>query len=74
MNPVQAMSTLLMVAEAAKRERGAELTKDIVPQTPKPPKFNAPRNALCPCGSQKKFKKCCFLTYNIPKLTDETES
>jgi uncharacterized protein YecA (UPF0149 family) len=27
--------------------------------TPRKPKFEARRNALCPCGSGKKFKACC---------------
>jgi hypothetical protein len=24
------------------------------------------RNETCPCGSGKKFKRCCFIEYNLP--------
>jgi len=29
-------------------------------QTPTVPLYNCGRNELCPCGSGKKYKKCCI--------------
>jgi SWIM/SEC-C metal-binding protein len=45
--------------EPDKPEDLSDLKKLLQPPEKKQPRLKIGRNELCPCGSQKKFKKCC---------------
>lgn len=36
-----------------------------------PPAMKVNRNDSCPCGSGKKYKKCCYLHPNVPRSTNK---
>ena len=60
----QSMDNASNEAAVAMRELNAALIEMKIPPTPKqmsrrPPKVG--RNEPCPCGSGKKFKKCCYM-------------
>ena len=56
--------TVKAISEAIKNEVdiSEEFEKKEVPRaTPVVPRNKIGRNQPCPCGSQKKYKKCCLL-------------
>ncbi|MEN8134456.1 MAG: UPF0149 family protein [Thermodesulfobacteriota bacterium] len=61
----RAVETLLAHASKLEEERRAKISsyRPALPQTRTTPKIG--RNEPCPCGSGKKFKKCCLLDKKI---------
>ena len=54
-------------SDAAKRDRARQIAREVAGVEPRPPRLPAVnpfkgvgRNDPCPCGSGKKFKKCCL--------------
>lgn len=56
--PLAALGIIASVISAAEmRQRTGEVIERVLPPVPVP--MAAGRNQLCPCGSGKKYKRCC---------------